>query len=265
MGHRLLSNQPGRLGVTAVSFLPARAARAALCRLVLALALVLASCAADGSCNQTSLTSCLSCAAGTGDCNHITDDGCEVDTLTDPNHCGRCDKACPGVGQQRGLCVHGVCSTCPSGRLDCNGIGDDGCETKVSSDPQNCGVCGMVCPAVRNGVAGCIDSNCTIGYCNQGFEDCDGNPLDGCETDTRTDPNNCGGCSVPCGMLLHTLPACASGMCKVSNNCEPGYADCNNDSKDGCEIAQLTDAKNCGGCTNSCGSGQSCVNGKCLP
>jgi hypothetical protein len=30
--------------------------------------------------------------------------------------------------------------------------------------------------------------------CNVGFADCDGNPANGCEVNTRTDVNNCGGC-----------------------------------------------------------------------
>lgn len=173
-------------------------------------------CTADEICGPAGFTSCLSCAADTADCNRSSDDGCEVSTLTDPRHCGRCDKICPGVSQQRGLCLHGVCSLCPAGRLDCNGLGEDGCETKSSSDPQNCGQCGLVCPAVRNGVAGCINQNCTIGRCQQGFEDCNGNPLDGCETDARTDIENCGGCGVTCDLIRNPQSVCVSGICETS-------------------------------------------------
>lgn len=35
--------------------------------------------------------------------------------------------------------------------------------------------------------------------CESGFHDCNNNVVDGCEIDTRSDPNNCGGCSVKCG------------------------------------------------------------------
>jgi hypothetical protein len=48
------------------------------------------------------------------------------------------------------------------------------------------------------------------GVCNAGFADCNGNrQLDGCEVDTRTDPNNCGSCGTLCG----ASKMCVNGKC----------------------------------------------------
>ena len=44
--------------------------------------------------------------------------------------------------------------------------------------------------------------------CDAGYADCDAAP--DCETDTRSDPNNCGGCGVTCGGV------CSAGMCVTS-------------------------------------------------
>ncbi|MFK7986363.1 MAG: RCC1 domain-containing protein [Sandaracinaceae bacterium] len=41
-------------------------------------------------------------------------------------------------------------------------------------------------------------SMCEIGGCATGFDDCDADPLNGCEVDTRTDANFCGDCGTHC-------------------------------------------------------------------
>jgi hypothetical protein len=54
------------------------------------------------------------------------------------------------------------------------------------------------------------------------------------------------------------------GLC--SRECVPGYADCNGDPADGCEVELKSNPANCGACGNQCnmGAGQPCVEGKCL-
>ncbi len=60
----------------------------------------------------------------------------------------------------------------------------------------------------------------------------------------------CGG--VEC-MLAHASASCVANTCVVSQ-CDVGYADCNTQASDGCEVS-LTDPKNCGTCGNVCASG----------
>lgn len=46
----------------------------------------------------------------------------------------------------------------------------------------------------------------------------------------------------------------AAGMCGAPLTCDDGFADCNNDPQDGCEV-QLGTLDNCGGCGDACASG----------
>ena len=51
----------------------------------------------DGGCS-------LTCDGGFADCNGLADDGCEADTVNDPEHCGSCGISCKGA-----KCVKGAC------------------------------------------------------------------------------------------------------------------------------------------------------------
>ncbi|MCR9159435.1 MAG: hypothetical protein ACE37F_22980 [Nannocystaceae bacterium] len=55
--------------------------------------------------------------------------------------------------------------------------------------------------------AACLD-DCRIS-CLEPFEDCDGIPVNGCEVDTITDPNNCGACGRVCAIGICEESACA--------------------------------------------------------
>jgi hypothetical protein len=46
--------------------------------------------------------------------------------------------------------------------------------------------------------------------------------------------------------------------------CAAGYANCNKDAKDGCEVKLASDALNCGACGKSCNGG-TCAGGTCQP
>ncbi len=85
--------------------------------------------------------------------------------------------------------------------------------------------------------------------CQEGTADCDGNASNGCEAKLGGDVNNCGGCGVKCG-AIHGKPTCSKGLCSVL--CEDGFADCDGDEANGCEIDLSTDAKNCGACKTAC-------------
>lgn len=114
---------------------------------------------------------------------------------------GACD-AIVGAGDRK-LDTSIVCDDsgceCATGRGDCDGEPDNGCETDLS-DPEHCGACDNVC---ENGA--CVDLACT---CEGNFLECDGDPATVCETDVATSSEHCGVCGRSCAG-----EACAEGLC----------------------------------------------------
>jgi hypothetical protein len=151
------------------------------------------------------------------------------------------------------LCYKVICGL---GFEDCNNSAPDGCETSTNS-VSDCGGCGIAC-ARPNATALCPAGACTLGDCNLGFGNCDGDAVNGCETDLATN-QNCGACGVPCD-LPSAVSSCATGSCKVVS-CNAGSFDCNGDPTDGCEPLPCGDGAHCGG-DGDCQSGV-CVNGFC--
>jgi hypothetical protein len=154
------------------------------------------------------------CDAGFDDCFGGATDGCETNLTTDVAHCGTCGNVCPPVAFGQKACANSMCGIgmCSPDYKDCNNDAMDGCETNVTSDVMNCGMCNNACPDPDNGSAACEDSACTLGACDAGFSDCNGNPDDGCEFDTTSDPNNCGGCGIKCHSGTCNAGACQCEM-----------------------------------------------------
>ena len=153
-------------------------------------------CASDESCSGGTCTS--SCSQGWTPCGPNPTD-C-VDLSTDPDHCGACGVSC---GAQ--VCDLGVCSdSCSSGSTACSGQCVD-----TDSDPENCGACGVACNLL-NATAACAGGHCAVGSCDAGFDDCDGDPANGCEVELSTDDLNCGQCGNVCAAGI----ACGSGECQ---------------------------------------------------
>lgn len=87
--------------------------------------------------------------------------------------------------------------------------------------------------------------------CIAPWADCDGNPANGCEADTDTDPLACGGCTLACTQANVNV-VCVAGAC--GGACKEGFGDCNGAaSADGCEVSLWTDLNNCGACGRDCG------------
>lgn len=102
------------------------------------------------------------------------------------------------------LCVP---ATCAPPQALCSGTCTD-----LSTDVNNCGVCGYICPGIPNASSSCSAGECTMGQCRAGYANCDGSYANGCETGLRTDRYNCGSCGRTCA----TGQLCSNGQC-VSN------------------------------------------------
>ena len=202
------------------------------------------------------------------DCNNMPTDGCEVDSAIDPLHCGGCGQRCNLPNAAAG-CAAGSCTvaSCVGAYKDCNATAADGCEVNSATDPKNCGACNTKCPAVINGAPGCTAGLCGIGSCNAPFKDCNGAVADGCEVNTAGDVNNCGACGNKCPTPPNAASAsCGAGACKFT--CLPGWADCDGNPANGCEVNLTADVNNCGACNNLCGLkpntvGSVCAAGTC--
>src|SRR6185436_12747352 len=109
-------------------------------------------------------------------------------------HCGACGHPC-NQGRANAVCNAGRCEIgqCWSSWGDCNLDAADGCEVNLHYDVTNCGGCGTAC-MLANAVPGCGASGCYVSNCNYGWENCDSDDKNGCETEIAGDPKNCGSC-----------------------------------------------------------------------
>ena len=96
--------------------------------------------------------------------------------------CTGAAKTCEATNASGGSCVQGECQgyKCDDGWDNCDSDWSNGCETKVSDDPSNCGACNKVCDGGPNGNASCVAKQCTLS-CTAPYQDCNGDPTDGCE------------------------------------------------------------------------------------
>ena len=227
----------------------------------------------DGACEA-------GCPEGRDDC-----EGACVDLSADPLHCGACGRPCEAPPHMVAECIGGGCAVpvCVEGYVNvdrqrengcecalaaeefCNGTDDD-CDGSVdegfdlASDRRNCGACGRVCPAARNGGAvRCVDGACQReGECDDGWHDlddaidceyrCDASgpeeaACDGVDEDCdgvvdegllESDPENCGACGVRC-VRANADTACRAGRCVILR-CHAGLVDADGDARNGCEL-----------------------------
>ncbi len=175
-----------------------------------------------------------------------------VDTQTSVAHCGACDAAC-AAGE---ACVAGRCALlCTQGLTVCGTQCRD-----LQNDPAHCGMCGLACPARANAASVCVAGACRS-FCNTGFADCDGDPGNGCEVDTRGSVDHCGACGNRCASTTGTA-ACAMGRCTVTA-CMTGRGNCDGDGSNGCEVDLTGSATHCGACGTACPGGGRCLDGRC--
>src|SRR5207237_3000352 len=123
---------------------------------------------------------------------------------------------CHNLPHAAGDCSSGACvvaNTCNSGFGDCDHLRANGCEDDLNSDARNCGSCGNFC----------FSGNCFQGSC----------------------------CSINCN-LPNANTSCNGGFCSITS-CKPGFADCDGNVFNGCEV-NLT----CG-FNNSCSFNPGCI------
>lgn len=167
----------------------------------------------------------LECLPNYADCDNDlspspTSNGCETLTLSEAN-CGVCGNACE-AGQR---CIQWPSRdvpecACAQGETYCEGAVTAGEETdckNLATDIRNCGSCGNRCAELAGAsdvhvVPNCLYGSCTL-RCVDGYGDCNGEPLDGCETNLLSDQRNCGACGNSCDLLAGQ--PCIAGQCAV--------------------------------------------------
>jgi len=138
----------------------------------------------------------------------------------------------------------------------------EGSCVSIDRPDRGCGAEACHACTVPNATPRCNRSRaCDIAVCYQGFQDCNGDSRDGCETNVRTDPDNCGACGRKCPSLPHAERGCGDA-CTIWR-CQPGHRDCNGVAADGCEVSTADDAANCGACGHACAARETCRNGTC--
>src|SRR5258706_3327937 len=127
---------------------------------------------------------------------------------TDPQNCGTCANVC-AFSNAAAACSGGSCEmgACNFGYANCDGSPSTGCEVNIRTDPYNCGTCSNVC-VTPHATPACVNASCQVGTCDSGYADCDSKQA-GCETNTNSDPSNCGACGNRCA----GGHACSSGVC----------------------------------------------------
>ncbi len=213
-------------------------------------------------------------------------DGCQPDVEPDGTDC-QLDNAVA-------KCLSGDCTlvSCVDELLyaDCDNKVDTGCEVELWHDIANCGECSHLC-TFPNAFPQCQNGLCSISACKPAFFNCDNNEATGCESNSVTDPTNCGECGIICatvnpskvGICLDkkcSFVGCAPGTQNMdgnpANGCECTIGgqeicngiddDCNGEVDEGFDL--WTDLNNCGACGTVCEPGNAsaiaCQNGQCL-
>jgi hypothetical protein len=168
-----------------------------------------------------------------------------------------------GVYFRMRLACAPLANNCPAGFADCDRNPSNGCEVNTNTALGACGACGRACPSVPNAGSTCTNGTCGF-TCIAGYADCNGLPADGCETAVGSALSNCGACGRVCASGPRGVATCSAGVCRTI--CETGYADCDGDPANGCEVNVRSSVSHCGACGRACVTPNGtpvCTNGTC--
>ncbi len=203
-------------------------------------------------CDESTLRCSANCPAAQVRC------GARCAELTsDVEHCGACGTRC-SFANAVALCVAGRCQrgACAAGYGDCDGDPSNGCEASLAS-AAHCGGCGAAC-AGATPVCDVALRRCSAG-CNASSVRC--GPL--C-VDTATDTAHCGACGNRCA-FANANALCSAGRCRIGV-CQAGFANCDGDDSNGCEVNIGASLSHCGRCDQRCAPANAtavCSSGSC--
>jgi len=81
----------------------------------------------------------------------------------------------------------------------CDGV-DNNCDGQIDERVE---------VTINNGIGSCKAGKVSVLSCSKGFDDCDKDPANGCETDIYNDNQNCGSCGNACT----AIEICRLGIC----------------------------------------------------
>lgn len=203
-------------------------------------------CQADGRCAGGTPVNCAAAQTSAlcqapGRCDE-GGDRCVADAVNENLRCDDGSLCTQGDRCVRGACAPGAAPLCAApgpcyaaGRCDA-ATGD--CQNEPLPDGTPC--------ALSNARATCQAAECAFSACLEGFDDCNGDLADGCESPTGDDIYNCGACGNDCtagGAYLNAHVSCDSGACAFGG-CASGFQDADGDCDlpgtcaTGCEICE---------------------------
>lgn len=194
------------------------------------------------------------CALATGTSAYACDTGCSqdapvlcgascIDPMSDAQHCGDCNMACPPVNDGQPVCAAGMCTMkCNFGYHLCG----DSCVSDNSAD--TCGTQCEPCKAPIGATATCDGMRCGFACRDDGDLKCD----DGCYP---SDDTNCGGCGNDCLASGEVCDGRICVECRTDSDCGGPSRYCVGDK---CKACKPGSSNTCGDC-EECSPQGSCV------
>lgn len=166
-------------------------------------------------------------------------------------------------------CVGNYCTivSCPTKRGNCDQDIFNGCESNLLTDPYNCNACDFAC-SFPHSMSNCSGGTCDLStlVCEPLWGNCDGWGGNGCESNLKDDPYDCGVCGNECVAEYSQQVSsvyCRNSQCTIFS-CRAGWGDCDDLYSTGCETPILNNNLHCGSCSLQCDTSISCcVENKC--